>query len=96
MARGEMLTVFSYDISSNKARRKAAALLEDAASRVQKSVFETRITEARAAAISQRVASLLGPGDSLRVYALGDAGERRSRTYGDATRIEPDGNFWLL
>ena len=96
MARGEMLTVFSYDISSNKARRKAAKLLEDAASRVQKSVFETRMTHQKAAAVAQRVAALLGPGDSLRVYALGDAGERRSRVFGDATPIEPDGGYWLL
>ncbi len=96
MARGEMLTVFSYDVSSNKTRRKVAKLLEDAASRVQKSVFETRMTETRAAIISQRIASHLGPGDSLRVYAIGDAGERRSRTYGDTTPIEPDGSFWLL
>ncbi|MDJ0821570.1 MAG: CRISPR-associated endonuclease Cas2 [Paracoccaceae bacterium] len=96
MPRQDMLTVFTYDIASNKARRKAAAVLEDAASRVQKSVFETRMSEARAAAIAQRVASLLGPGDSLRVYAVGDAGERRSRVYGDGTPIEPDGGYWLF
>ena len=96
MARGEMLTVFTYDISSNSARRKAARVLEDAASRVQKSVFETRMTHNRAAAIAQRVASLLGPGDSLRVYSIGDAGERRTRVYGDATPVEPDGGYWLL
>ena len=96
MPRGEMLTVFSYDVSSNSARRKVAGILEDAASRVQKSVFETRLPEHRAAAIAQRVAAHLGPGDSLRVYAVGDAGERRSRVYGDATPIEPDGGFWLL
>ena len=40
MARGEMLTVFSYDVSKNKRRRKIARLLEDAATRVQYSVFE--------------------------------------------------------
>lgn len=68
MARGEMLTVFSYDIGANRKRRKAAAILEEAASRVQKSVFETRMSRNRAEAVAQRVAALLDPGDSLRVY----------------------------
>lgn len=96
MPRGEMVTVFSYDITSNSNRRKAARILEDSASRVQKSVFETRMTEARAAAVSQRVAALLEPGDSLRVYVIGNAGERRTRVYGDAIPIEPDGGYWLF
>lgn len=96
MARGEMLTVFSYDVSSDKRRRKVARVLEDAATRVQKSVFETRMTEARASAVAQRVASLLGDGDSLRVYVIGHDGERRSRTYGDAAPFESDEGYWLF
>ncbi|MBN9890541.1 CRISPR-associated endonuclease Cas2 [Salipiger abyssi] len=95
MARGEMLTVFTYDISRNKIRRKAAKILEDEASRVQKSVFEVRMTEARAAAVSQRVAALLDPGDSLRVYVIGANGEHRTRVFGDAVPIEPRSGYWL-
>lgn len=96
MARGEMLTVFSYDVSADKRRRKIARLLEDAATRVQYSVFETRMTRARAEALSQRLASLLGEGDSLRVYVISKDGERRSRVYGDGAPFESDDGYWLF
>jgi len=96
MARGEMLTVFSYDVSADKRRHKIARLLEDAATRVQYSVFETRMTRARADALSQRLASLLGEGDSLRVYVIGHDGERRSRVYGDGAPFESDEGYWLF
>ena len=90
-----MSTVFSYDISQDRTRRKAARILEDAASRVQLSVFETRMTRDWAAAVAQRVAALLGPGDSLRVYAIGADGLDRSRAYGDAAPFEPTEGYWL-
>ena len=96
MARGEMLTVFTYDISRNRTLAKVARIMEDAASRVQKSVFEVRMSEAKAAALSQYIASHLEPGDSLRVYAVGASGERRSRVYGDAVQMEPAGSYWLV
>ena len=66
MSRGEMLTVFTYDVSSNRRRRKVAKLLENAATRVQYSVFEARMTRTRAEILGQRLAALLGDGDSLR------------------------------
>jgi len=96
MARGEMLTVFTYDVSQDKRRRKIARLLEDAATRVQYSVFETRMSRQRADAVSQRVAALLGEGDSLRVYVIGHDGERRSRVFGDGAPFESDQGYWLF
>ena len=96
MARGEMLTVFSYDVSENRRRRKIARLLEDAATRVQYSVFEVRMTRRQAEALAQRLAAHLGEGDSLRVYVIGHDGERRSRVYGDATPFESAEGYWLL
>ena len=96
MARGEMLTVFSYDVSENKRRRKIARLLEDAATRVQYSVFETRMTRRRAEVIAQRLAAYLGEGDSLRVYVIGHDGERRSRVYGSGAPFESDQGYWLF
>lgn len=96
MAKSEMLTVFTYDISANRRRRRVAKILEDAATRVQYSVFEARLTAAQAAAVAQRVAAELGAGDSLRVYAVSATGEARTRTYGDAAPIEPAGNYWIV
>jgi len=96
MARGEMLTVFSYDVSEDRRRRKIARLLEDASTRVQYSVFETRMTRVRAEALGQRLAAMLGEGDSLRVYVIGHDGERRSRVYGDGAPFESDEGYWLF
>ena len=96
MARGEMLTVFTYDVSADRRRRRVARLLVEAATRVQLSVFEARLTRHRAEALAQRVAAELGPGDSLRVYVMAADGEARSRVYGDGAPIEADADFWLF
>jgi len=94
--RGEMLMVFVYDISGNKARRKVAGILEDGAARVQKSVFEARMSRARADALTRAAAIHLAPGDSLRAYAISRNGLPRSRTFGTCAPIEPDGGYWLV
>ena len=96
MARGEMLTVFTYDVAQDRRRRRVAKLLEDAATRVQMSVFEARLTRARAEALAQRIAAELGDGDSLRVYVISADGEARSRIYGDGPPIEAAADYWLF
>ena len=96
MARGEMLSVFSYDVSDNKTRRKVAKLLENHATRVQYSVFETRMTRQKAEILCQRLAALLGDGDSLRLYVIGHDGERRSRVFGDGAPFESNEGYWLF
>lgn len=96
MARGEMLTVFSYDVSSDKRRRRVARLLEAAATRVQYSVFEARMTQARSEGLSQRLAAELDDGDSLRVYSIGADGLRRSRVFGAGAPFEPEDGGWIL
>ena len=96
MAWGEMLTVFSYDVSENRTRRKVAHQLEAAATRVQYSVFEARMTREKAAAVGQLVAALLGPGDSLRVYSVGADGLKRSNVYGDGAPFEPEEGYWVV
>lgn len=96
MSDREMMMVFCYDVSANKARRKVARTLEAQMTRVQYSVFECRMTRNRAQAIAQRAASYLGPGDSLRVYAIGQNGIRRSRVYGDGSPFEPQEGYWLI
>lgn len=96
MPLGEMLTVFCYDVSDDRRRHRIASLLEDSSTRVQYSVFESRMSQNRADALARRLASMLGKGDSLRVYAVGRNGERRSVVYGDAVPIERDEGYWLF
>lgn len=96
MARAEMLMVFVYDVSSSKRRRKVAHALEDHATRVQYSVFEARMDQRRAEAVARRAAGFLDAGDSLRVYAVGADGLRRSAVFGDGVPMETASGYWLL
>lgn len=95
MPRSDMLMVFTYDVSVSRNRRRVSRVLEDHATRVQYSVFEAWMSEARAAAVAQRAADCLGDGDSLRVYAIGNDGRRRSRVYGDGAALESQQGYWL-
>ena len=95
MSRGEMLSVFCYDVGEDKRRNRIAKLLEKEAARVQYSVFETRMSEARCLSLSQRIAAELGDGDSLRVYVVSASGESRTRVYGDGPQPQNSSQFWL-
>lgn len=95
MAGRELLMVFCYDVSRDSVRARVAALLEDELARVQQSVFEGRMTRDRAAELGRRVAALIGPGDSLRIYAVTAVGLRQSQVFGPQPLPEPH-DYWLL
>lgn len=90
----ERLVVFAYDIVRDRARARVAALLADEAVRVQKSVFEGRMSEAKARRIARRIEQELSPEDSLRVYFLG-ATASRTLTAGATPPVELH-EFYLL
>jgi len=95
MAGSEMVMVFCYDVTDDRARRRVAAVLEQVAVRVQRSVFEARMPAGLALRTAEEAARLLGPGDSLRVYAVGAHGLNRSRAYGPLPLPEAQ-DFYLL
>ena len=92
----EMMMVFTYDVSDNKRRRRIAKRLEDQMSRVQKSVFEARMSRQSAERLAHEVSNMLGPEDSLRVYAVGNAGYERSAVYGRSVPFESPDGYWLI
>lgn len=96
MPRGEMLTVFCYDIGNDKKRNAIAKILEKRALRVQYSVFECRMTRAKAETTAHRIAAMLDDGDSLRLYVMGGNGQQRCKVYGDGPPIQTDVEFWLF
>lgn len=95
MARREMLMVFCYDVADDRARRRLADLLEEHLVRVQRSVFEARMSPAAAHRLAEHAARLLGPGDSLRLYAIGRLGRRHCRSFGPQPLPEEQ-DFYLL
>ena len=96
MSRDTPLRILCYDITSNKKRRRVARILEERASRVQFSVFETRITAKSLKKLVSKITPELEKGDSLRVYTVGATGERHCSVYGSGVPIENDANYWLL
>jgi CRISPR-associated protein Cas2 len=63
---------------------------------VQYSVFEARLNAKAAKRLASAVQQQLESGDSLRVYTVGQTGERQCDVYGSGVPIEPEGAFWLL
>ncbi|MGO9740541.1 MAG: CRISPR-associated endonuclease Cas2 [Roseiarcus sp.] len=94
MAR-EMLMVFAYDVARDRNRARIAALLERELARVQKSVFEGRMTKAAAERLGRRAGLELGPGDSLRIYAVTPVGLKCSQAFGALPMAEPH-DYWLV
>jgi len=95
MAAAQMLTVFGYDIARDRVRRRVAKLLEEVAVRVQESVFEARMTRARASDVAERIALLIDPEDQLRVYAVPADAIRLCQVRGAGAPIEEQ-DFYLL
>jgi len=73
-----------------------AAVLEDHATRVQKSVFEARLSPRRADRVARAAAEHLEAGDSLRVYAVAADGRRHCAVHGQGVPMAEDQDFWLL
>jgi CRISPR-associated protein Cas2 len=96
MARDNHLRILCYDISCDRRRRAVARLLEDAASRVQFSVFETRLSSRALKSLTTRVERHLADGDSLRVYTIHRSGERHCEVFGTGVPIENEAGYWLL
>ena len=91
----ELIFVFCYDVASEKVRRRIAALLEDKGVRVQKSVFEVRMSQERAETLLNRLALERHDGDSVRMYCLDEQGRARSRAAGGSP-IPERTEFWLF
>lgn len=81
-----MVTILSYDISSNKRRRKVVKELEGAARRIQYSVFETCLSTGQLRQVVKNTTRHMSikEGDSLLVYRLcAECAERRERVGGE-------------
>jgi CRISPR-associated protein Cas2 len=65
-----MFLVVAYDISDDRRRDRLAKELENWGQRVQGSVFECDLDEARTAALIDLLNRMVKDGDDLRVYHL--------------------------
>jgi len=90
------LVVVCYDTPSNRRRRRLVRLAADMTDRVQKSVFEGRLTEQQRHILWARLASaVVSEQDSLRLYSLCERCRQQSHAIGIAFLDKPS-DAWLL
>jgi len=75
--------IVSYDISSSRRRRKVMKTLEGYGERVQYSVFECNLAPKKIEEMQRRLAKLISPKDSLRIYFLSADDVKRILRMGD-------------
>ena len=95
MARPEHLYVFCYDISRDKVRGRVADALEAVLVRVQGSVYEGRLTRDAARRLADQTGAMIETGDSLRVYAVTQAGLKASIVKGPQPLMQAEGYYLL-
>ena len=91
----KLLMVFSYDIADDRLRRRVSDILSDRLVRVQRSVFEGRMTREEAAKLAAKLARYLDRCDSLRVYCVTREELEASFCHGLVPMAEEQ-EFWLL
>ncbi len=76
--------LISYDITSNKIRRKVSDELESFGKRVQYSVFEAHITKKQFKTLYARLLSLMEHEEegNIRIYSLCDSCSRKANIIG--------------
>jgi len=95
MAAPRHVYVFTYDISRDSRRARVADILSTSLIRVQRSVFEGRLTVAGARRLVRQVAPLLSAEDSLRAYAVTQSGRSATIVVGNPPLAE-ETDFLLL
>ena len=95
MAEREHLMVFCYDVAKDRTRQRVAEMLEAELARVQRSVFEGRMTTRAAEALGRRAQALMEEGDSLRIYAVTAVGLKHSRAF-DKLGLAAPQDYWLV
>lgn len=84
-----------YDITSDKSRAMAAACLLDSGVRVQESVFECALDEAKLLRLMERLQRIpLQPSDRVRVYHLCRRCAGNVVAFGPVPESRPD--FYLI
>jgi CRISPR-associated protein Cas2 len=78
----------SYDVTDDRRRTRLAAFLQDYVDRVQKSVFEGPVPDARVEALRRGVTGLIDHAeDSVRVYSLCRRCREATEAIGVAVRV---------
>lgn len=95
MAAPRHLYVFAYDIGHDGRRTRVSNILSSSLVRVQRSVFEGRLTVAAARRLMRKVGPYISADDSIRAYAVTEAGRGATIVLGEPPLAEA-ADFLLL
>ena len=86
-----------YDIADRKRLARAAAIVLDYGIRVQKSVYEVRLTQQSLAALRRRLADVIEPEeDGVKIVPLCESCMARRTSSGAALPQLPNAPSWLV
>lgn len=85
------LTIVIYDISDNKVRVKMSKLLMKYGYRVQKSAFETYLTNQKYRKLCKEIERLISKNDLVRIYKLSE--NSLVNIWGDVPLVEDEDYF---
>jgi len=86
-----------YDIADNRRLARAASIVLDYGVRVQKSVYEVRLTPHALAVLRRRLADVIEPQqDGVKIFPLCEACAARRRTCGADLPEMPAPRPWLV
>ena len=88
-----MVHLIAYDITSGRRLRKVARICEDYGVRVEKSVFECRLSESDFAMFWKCLADVVSDGDNVIDYPIGLLDQKKIQTLGGAKRYEPENTY---
>lgn len=91
----EKLRVIAYDIRSNRARKRVANSIQNVGVRIQKSVYEARLTTDMLDQLIEDIQPEFESGDKLRIYTVPDQALTHCRSIGGA-QVADGARFWIV
>lgn len=86
-----------YDIADRKRLARAAAIVLDYGVRVQRSVYEVRVSPAALAMLRRRLAAAIDPEvDGIKIFPLCESCAGRRASFGAALPEAPESGPWLV
>jgi len=89
--------IIAYDIADPKRLREVAKTMEDYGLRVQKSIFETTITDSRFAEMKSRIEDIIDATcDGVKYFPVCEKCAGTLEIIGQGRFIDPDEEFYIL
>ena len=86
-----------YDIADNRRLARAAAIVLDYGVRIQRSVYEVRVSPRTLALLKQRLAAIIDPGkDGIKIFPLCESCAGRRSSLGASLPEAPEAVPWLV